>query len=555
MSQDQKVRHPLTISRIALFAERNETVDRRHGLAAGAFRVYAQQRRSSWRRSPVHGEPLTRRSLFATAGLGALAALSSDASEASEGSGASGLPAPDPLVHLVNRITFGASPGDLARARELGFEGFVEEQLHPEAIDDSAVEAEVRRRFPTVSQSGLALEDHPRLRVAAQLKSATLWRALASPRQLFEMMVDFWSNHFNVHHLDGPCAYYKTVEDRELIRRHALGSFRDLLNGSAKSPAMIVYLDNFTNSKESPNENYARELMELHTLGVDGGFTQDDVEEVARAFTGWTLDRLAPESRRDMFFFDPARHDDGARSVLGTAIPAGLGIGHGERVLDILAAHPATARFLAFKLCRRFVADDPPPALVERAAATFTATDGDIREVMRTILLSAELGAAPDRKLKRPFEFLVSALRILGARLTREALPALLSRLEIMGQLPFNWPPPNGYPDTADVWGTTNGLLDRFNLALALGAESLPGVAIDVASLTAGLYHPTPAELADHLAERLLARPLAQRDHRQVIRILAAGGSPAAPIPESELRSRTLSGMALLLGSPYFQWR
>jgi len=511
----------------------------------------------------VPGETLTRRNVLQSGGMGALAVAFPAVTRArpairwsAAAAGGSGLPAPDPLVHLVNRTTFGASPGELARARELGFAGFIEEQLHPDEIDDSAVEAAVAKRFPTVALDQLALEAYDRLQVAFELKAATLYRAVASRRQLFELMVDFWSNHFNVFHLDGPAAYFKTVEDRELIRRHALGRFRDLLGGSAASPAMIVYLDNFSNLKERPNENYARELMELHTLGVDGGYSEADVEEVARAFTGWTLRKSDPAATRaDQFFFNTSQHDDGARTVLGTGIPAGLGIGQGEQVLDLLAAHPSCARFIAFKLCRRFVSDDPPPSLVDRATAIFTQTDGDIREVLRTILLSTELLAAADQKLKRPLEVMVSALRTLQAGLAPAAMPPLLSLLEEMGQLPFNWPPPNGYPDVAEAWGNTNGLLDRWNLMLGLGWNGLPGVQVDFDALTAGLFRPTPAELTDHLTARLLARELAPADRRQVIRFLAAGGSASAPILQRKLRSAAMGTAALLLSSPYFQWR
>ena len=515
----------------------------------------------------MHGETLTRRNLFRTAWLGAMAALAPPSLAraqpairwtAAPDTASPELPTPDPLVHLVNRITFGAVAEDRDRARQLGFEGFVEEQLHPEEIDDSEVEAAVRVRFPTLGQSQAAVERYPRLRVAGQLKAATLYRAVASRRQLFEMMVDFWSNHFNVHHLDGPVAYFKTIEDRDLIRRHALGKFRDLLAGSAKSPAMIVYLDNFSNQKGAPNENYARELMELHTLGVDAGFSQDDVEEVARAFTGWKLAKGDSQSIRfDQFRFDPARHDDGARTVLGAAIPAGLGVGHGERVLDLLASHPACARFIAFKLCRRFVADDPSPALIDRAAATFTATDGDIQAVMRTILLSAEFETAADRKLKRPFEYLVSTLRAVGATLAPEAMPGLLDTLFRMGQLPFDCAPPTGYPDVAEAWGHTNGLLDRWNFVLALGSDRLEGVTPDFEAQIAGLRRPTPTALADHLIARLLARDLDPEDRRQVIRFVvgSAGVAPTAPIPQRKLLSVTGSTVSLLLGSPYFQWR
>lgn len=500
----------------------------------------------------MHGEALTRRSLLRSAGTVAAALPASGFSPAFAGSPSairwsanaavsSGLPAPDPLVHLVGRITFGLSLRDLSRARQLGFEGFVEEQLHPEAIDDSEVEAAVRAGFPTVALGQGNLENYGRLVVAGELKAATVLRAVSSRRQLFEMMVDFWSNHFNVHHLDGPVAYFKTVEDREVMRRHAFGRFRDLLGGSAKSPAMIVYLDNFSNKKSRPNENYARELMELHTLGVEGGFSEEDVQEVARAFTGWTLKRIANVGiRRNTFYFHALQHDDGARTVLGTQISAGLGIGQGEQVLDLLAGHPSCARFLATKLCRRFVSDRPPASLIDKAAAAFTATGGDMREVMRVILLSTEFRAAAGQKLKRPLEVVVSALRTLEARISAEGMETLLSVLFRMGQLPFDWAPPDGYPDVAEAWGNTNGLLDRWNFALALGWNHLPGVEADFEELTGGLRRPD--RLADRLIERLLARRLDAADRQQVIRFLTNGGS-------------VMGAVSLILSSPYFQWR
>jgi uncharacterized protein (DUF1800 family) len=230
---------------------------------------------------------------------------------------------------------------------------------------------------------------------------------------------------------------------------------------------MLGYLDNRLNRKGAPNENYARELMELHTLGVDGGYTQQDVTEVARAFTGWTIDRPREGGG---FVFRPRLHDDGAKTVLGQRIAAGGGESDGDKVLDLLARHPATARFVATKLVRRFVSDQPPAALVDRAAARFRDTDGDLREVMRTILMSKEFRAAGARgaKAKTPFEFLVSALRASGADVL-DARPYVRAMQE-MGMPLYQCQPPTGYADTADAWINTGALVARINAATRIAA-------------------------------------------------------------------------------------
>lgn len=517
--------------------------------------------------TPTPTPALTRRTLFRSAAAGAaLASLPASALVLARpsvawaaASGPSALPPPDPIVHLVNRITFGLLPEDLARARRLGFEGFVEEQLQPEAIDDSEAAATVRASFPTLTMSAEALSRLEKSQVVTELKAATVYRALASRRQLFEMMVDFWSNHFNIYHQDGQIAYFKTVDDRNVARRYAFGRFRDLLGASAKSPAMLSYLDNATNTKAGPNENYARELMELHTLGVDGGFTQADVEQVARCFTGWTIGRGGQRGGRyGTFFYNAASHDNGARTVLGTVLPAGLGIGHGERVLDILAAHPSTAKLIATKLARRFVSDAPPASLVNAVSRTFLQTGGDIRETMRTLLLSPELRASTDQKLKRPLEVLGSAVRTLDAQLAPESGRPLLNVLRNMGQLPFGWHPPNGYPDVAGAWGNTNGLLNRWNLGLTLGGNSLPGVRTDFAALTAGAPGsptPTAAALADHLAQSLLRRPLEAADRNLIASYAANGLPPQTRLTQTQVQTRLPGLVALILDSPYFQWR
>src|SRR5262249_541567 len=264
-------------------------------------------------------------------------------------------------------------------------------------------------------------------RIAMELQAAKVVRAVTSERQLEEVMVDFWFNHFNVFAGKGDVRWYVSAYEREAIRPYAMGRFPDLVRATAYHPAMLFYLDNWLSAKPAfmvaggrnggggagLNENYGGELMELHTLGVDGGYTQKDVTEVARAFTGWTIDRPQVDGR---FVFRPIMHDTGEKVVLGQRIPAGGGREDGERVIEILTHHPATARFIATKLVRRFVSDEPPPALVARVAGTYTSTGGDIRAMLRTIFESPEFfsESAYRAKIKKPFEFVASAVRALG---------------------------------------------------------------------------------------------------------------------------------------------
>ncbi len=303
---------------------------------------------------------------------------------------------PDPAggssttFQALSRLTFGPSLEERQHVAEIGLEAWIEEQLAPELLEDTAASLLVRQ-LGTLSLDAnelVALSDElfdvqDRQTVPTQLRQATLLRQVHSRRQLNEVMVEFWTDHFNVSVDKGDCWFLKTVDDREVIRPHALESFRDLLWASAHSPAMLVYLDNQSNRKGAPNENYARELMELHTLGVDGGYGQQDVMELARCLTGWTVKEHFWQGD---FSFEDELHDGEPKTVLGMALASG-GQDEAEQVLDLLASHPSTARFISTKLARRFVADDPPQSLVKRAAKTFVQTDGDIRAVLRTLLL------------------------------------------------------------------------------------------------------------------------------------------------------------------------
>jgi uncharacterized protein (DUF1800 family) len=434
------------------------------------------------------------------------------------------------ITHALNRLAFGATPRQAEQIRRVGLETWIDRQLHPERMADTDLKArlaqletinldartiaedyigparaERRRRQqqqnaadaggnPTMTAPSMNTARKNRL-VFSELAEAKLLRAVYSDRQLEEVLVDFWFNHFNVFGRKGQTEIYITEYERDAIRPHVFGRFRDLLGATAKSPAMLFYLDNWMsvdpesvgarragqNNQNANararglNENYARELMELHTLGVDGGYTQKDVVEVARALTGWTI---AQPRQGGGFRFAPALHDRGEKRVLGHTIRAGGGVEDGERVLDIVSSHPATAKHIAFKLAQRFVSDTPPQALVARAAARFRDTNGDLREVVRIIVSSPEFFApeASGAKVKTPFEFVASALRATGAEVSSGAQVA--RALAGMGMPLYLCQPPTGYDETSETWVSSGALVNRMNFAVALSKNQLRGVRV-----------------------------------------------------------------------------
>ena len=309
----------------------------------------------------------------------------------------------DPAFHLLSRAAYGPWPGDLDRVRTIGAEKWIEEQLAPDSIDDIACDLRARR-FETIWHEPGTCYEYKKPVLREEITRHTLLRGVYSKRQLFEVMVGFWTDHLNINLEKGDCIYLKPADDRLVIRAHALGKFKELIRASATSPAMLVYIDGKENKKgspsEVPNENYARELLELHTLGVDGGYTQSDVYEAARCLTGW---RLRTGWRKGTVYFDPSLHDDGEKRVLGQLIPAAGGAADLDRIVDIVCSHPSTARHVATKLVRRFVSEDVPASLVTRVAAVFTATDGDIKSLLRTIFAANESKTALGLKFKRPF--------------------------------------------------------------------------------------------------------------------------------------------------------
>ena len=333
---------------------------------------------------------------------------------------------------------------------------------------------ELRRR--------VELANGPEQVVARDLMEGKLLRAIYSNRQLDEVLVDFWFNHFNVFLDKGADHYLVTEYERDAIRPHVLGKFKDLLEATAKSPAMLFYLDNWQSAgsgngaRRGLNENYGRELLELHTLGVDGGYTQKDVTEVARCFTGWTINQ---PQRGGKFVFNPRLHDTGEKVVLGVKIPAGGGIEDGEKVLDILAHHASTAHFISKKLAMRFVADDPPATLVDRMARTYLKTDGDLREVMRTMIGSKEFWSvgAYRSKTKSPLEMVASAVRAVAGDV--DYAIALANQVAQLGEPLYRKQEPTGYSNSGKEWMNSAGLLARMNFALQLANNRVPGVKVD----------------------------------------------------------------------------
>jgi uncharacterized protein (DUF1800 family) len=333
----------------------------------------------------------------------------------------------------------------------------------------------------------------PQQVVYRDLAEAKVLRAVYSNRQLEEQLDDFWYNHFNVFADKGADRYLVTEYEREAIRPHVLGKFRDLLEATAKSPAMLFYLDNWQSvgpdapqprgpgakARRGLNENYGRELMELHTLGVDGGYTQKDVTEVARCFTGWTISQPQGDSK---FVFNPRLHDKGEKVVLGVTIPTGGGENDGEKVLDILAHQPATARFISKKLAMRFVADDPPAALVDRMAETYLKTDGDIRQVMLAMINSKEFWSvgAFRSKIKSPLEMVASAVRAVSGNVD-SAFP-LVNQVAQLGEPLYRKLEPTGYSNSSAQWANSAGLMARMNFALQLASNKMPGVKVETAA-------------------------------------------------------------------------
>ncbi|MCC6679246.1 MAG: DUF1800 domain-containing protein [Phycisphaerales bacterium] len=441
------------------------------------------------------------------------------------------------LVKLVRRITMGITPEELTLANQLGYEGYLERHLDYTAIDDTETQLKLAI-YTTLSMTPYQLYVESSVKIIQEMIDATFIRAVFSKRQLFERMVEFWTDHFNIDTTKNDCAFLKTLDDSQVIRANALGKFPQLLEASARSPAMQIYLDNYVSSKLRPNENYARELLELHTLGVDGGYTQADVENVARCFTGWGIySRSASPELMGTFRFSPSDHDTSQKTVLGQTISAGGGISDGLTVLQILCEHPSTARFLARKLTRWLLGEGAPDSIISDVAATYTATGGDIRAMIRAALRPNYLHAAPLR-YKRPFHAYISAVRAMGSEFT--GAWTFRQWLAAAGHVPFMWVTPDGYPDSVDYWGGL--LMERWNFASSFGEGQISGLRWVLDEVFPDL---SPDAVIDKLDRLAFGGEMPPGDRDIVLAYLGQGPR------EMEL---VRDAVGLTLGSPSYQW-
>jgi uncharacterized protein (DUF1800 family) len=497
--------------------------------------------------------------------------------------------------HVMSRLSYGPRPGDvvrLAAGGDAAVWSFVEQQLAANAIDDSALDArlaeldalglsipELQRRYvrldevakergvdlgnPVARQALLAQIDPEHLlrRLDEQVMDQKLIIAAEGRRQLQAVLVDFWFNHFNVNRDKGPVHWMVLPYERDAIRAHVYGRFRDMLGAVAHNPAMLFYLDNWVSVRERPadprrpnqpglNENYARELMELHTLGVNGGYTQSDVREAARCLTGWSIDQ---PRKAATYMFRWRGHDEGEKVVLGERFSSGGGEADGERLLDMLARQPATAHFLSLELARFFVSDEPPPALVDRMAQTYLTSDGNLSAVYRILFSSEEFwsAAAYRAKVKSPLIFAASAVRALDGHVDNAG--SLAAEIGKMGEPLYQCQPPTGYRDEAQAWVNTGALVTRLSFGLRLATGKVGGVHGRLLPLSSGRVSPDPTVFIDRAGLELLHGDLTPPT-RDVL--LAEFSSEQRIMPDGEVRPLDTGKLAgLIIGSPEFQRR
>jgi uncharacterized protein (DUF1800 family) len=504
----------------------------------------------------------SRRSLLGGAAAVAASGLIADAATAAPATAATVAATPaallpaDPVAHLLRRATYGPTPATLAEATTLGVAGWLDRQLNPAAIDDAACDALVARlplAGASIAAVRAALPVHS-YDAFGQLGRAVIARAIWSKRQLFETVAGFWANHLHVAAPSSGVWDSRPDYDQNVTRRHAFGTFADMLKASARHPAMLTYLDNRTSTRAHPNENYARELMELHTVGMI--YTEADVQAAARLLTGMTVNKTGA------YMYDPARHATGPVTVLGfshaNATAAG-GEAAALALLDYLAKHPATAQRIATKLCVRFVADDPAPALVARLAQIYLDSGTAITPVLRALFTSPEFAGSAGQKVRTPFEDLAATVRALGLGPEAsgvQALDALYNVLAAAGNAPLRWAPPNGFPDVA--WASPSAFLLRCNVHLNLAAGWYPKQLTRPANMLTALVPVLPATyggLVDALAKRLIGTSLPAS---QVAAVLSVAGKTAtSPLTTKDT---SVAGslpylIALVLDSPSFQLR
>ncbi len=462
---------------------------------------------------------------------------------------------PRAALHALNRLGFGPRPADVRRVLARGLEKYVDDQLHPgpDPELDTRLRPLATLGYPISQVLAIYNADNRAIGpLVDEFQAAKLIRAAHGQNQLQEALVDFWFNHFNVYIADGFVRYSIMAYEREAIRPFVLGRFRDLLGAVAAHPAMLFFLDNYTNRADvnqggrviaGINENYGRELLELHTVGVDAGYTQDDVREAARVFTGWGIDNV---NNAGNFVFRANQHDRGAKRVFGLDVPANGGKEEGDRLLDYLSTHPATARFVSWRLAQRFVADDPPARLVDRMASTFLSTGGDLGAVLRTMAGSAEFWAEAfgGGKVRTPFEYVVAAIRAVEGQVTNAR--GVGAQLNNMGMGLYASVPPTGYSNRGSEWLNPSSHLSRMNFGLDLAAGAIAGVTVDSRSVISRLggSPDDPRSAASTLADDLFARSLSPETLDAAGRVAPGGAiSVAARV------------VGLVLASPEMQVR
>jgi uncharacterized protein (DUF1800 family) len=497
--------------------------------------------------------------LNTAAGLGA-AGLADSPSAAAKIAAAATPAFPTPLtrdaeLHLLRRATFGPTLVDVVALKQMGIDAWLERQFSPQNIADPGGDA-VLATYPTVSMNmdalRVALKDNDNL-AQDELGRATIGRQIWSSRQLFEVMVDFWSNHLNVQNPFDGGADSRTAYDNEVIRAHALGRFGDMLAASARSVAMMRYLDNASSRKKSVNENYGRELLELHTVGLDAKYSEVDVRQSAYIMTGRMVDR------NSAFYYDKNQHWTGAVKVLGFAHPntdAAQGLEVGEQYLTYLATHPSTARRIAFKLARRFVCDDPPQTIVDRLTQSYLDNGTAIIPVLRTLFSSVEFWMSTGLKTRRPLENVVATARILGVTpgtKTADGLDGIHDMLNQLGHAPLNWGPPDGYPDVGDYWGSAHATLGMWNSHRQLVLGSNKGLTYPKPETFVGLQPATVGQYLDTVALRLVHQPMTAAHKQALLTFLGAKNDTA--VKDLRLGGKVDQLVPLVLDSVYHALR
>jgi len=460
----------------------------------------------------------------------------------------------DPVLHLLRRATFGPTDADIAAVKKMGIDAWLDAQLKPDTIPDPVVDGALKAT-PTV---GMTSADLRELRDGdnksqQELPMAVLTRQIWSSRQLYEVVVDFWNNHINITSPFDGGETVRSPSDVNVIRKHAFGKFSDMLMASARDPAMMRYLDNASSDRRNVNENYGRELLELHTVGIDGGYTEKDVRNSAYLMTGRTVDRDGN------FKYEPGRHWTGTVKVLGFTHAnksAADGLKVGDAYLQYLATHPSTARYIARKLAVRFVCDTPPQSLVDRLARTYQENGTAILPVLKVLFRSLEFWIATGLKMRRPLENFVATARVVGAMPgagIARALDDMYGFTRALGMAPLAWEPPNGYPDVANAWSSAAGMLEIWNSHRAFVQGSFKGLTTPKPETLLGQHPPTLATYLDALCVRLLFQPMKEAERAALIKFL--GAQPTTRINEPTLGGKLQNLAPLILDSVYHALR